>query len=91
MWVVFTVISYFVLALLIPVVWASTRTWRRARAARQVTCPALGAPARVVLDPWYAVRMHALGNGELRVLDCARWPDRRHCLQDCLFPLDPRV
>lgn len=87
MWVVYTVIAYFVLALLIPVVWASAGTWRRAQAARRVTCPDSGTPAVVVLDPWFAVRMHALGNDELRVQGCARWPSCADCGRKCLEQL----
>ena len=90
MWAVYTVISYFLLALLIPVVWASAHTWRRAGASRQVTCPALGAAVLIDLDPWYAVRMHALGNSELRVRRCERWPGRV-CGQECLEQLGPRT
>ncbi|SPE33431.1 hypothetical protein SBA3_20022 [Candidatus Sulfopaludibacter sp. SbA3] len=84
MWSVFTVIAYFVLALLIPIGWALGRVWRRTRVSRQVTCPALSAPTLVTLDPWYAVRMHARGDNELRVADCGRWPERRDCNRECL-------
>jgi hypothetical protein len=84
MWAVYTFISYLVLALLVPVVWASWPTWRKARISRRVTCPAAGAPAVIALDPWYAVRMHALGNSELQVRQCARWPEHRDCGKQCL-------
>lgn len=84
MWVVYTVIAYFVLALLVPVGWSLGRTWRRTCRSRHVTCPALGTPALVTLDPWYAVRMHALGNDELRVRDCIRWPQHSQCRRECL-------
>ena len=56
----------------------------RARISRHVTCSAVSAPALVTLDPWYAVRMHALGNSELRVRICARWPEHRNCGHECL-------
>jgi hypothetical protein len=84
MWVAYTIIAYFVLALLVPAAWALARTWRRTRTSRQVTCPSFGAPVLVTLDPWYAVRMHALGNYELRVMNCTRWPEERDCGQECL-------
>ena len=84
MWPVYLVITWFVLALVLPAGWALWHTWRRARVARQLTCPVIGAPALVKLDPWYAVRMHALGDHELRVLDCACWPQRRDCRQEFL-------
>jgi hypothetical protein len=84
MWPVYLVITWFLLALLLPPGWALWGTWRRARVSRQVTCPVTGDPARVKLDAWHAVRMHALGNPELRVIDCACWPKQRDCGQECL-------
>ena len=84
MWPVYLVIAWFLLALLLPPGWALWHTWRRARVSRHLTCPVNGGPARVTLDPWYAVRMHALGNNELRVIDCACWPERRDCSRECL-------
>ena len=84
MWPVYLVIAWFLLALLLPPGWALWQTWRRARGPHQVICPAIGASALVTLDRWYAVRMHALGNPELRVIDCACWPERRDCGRECL-------
>ena len=84
LWVVYAFISYLILALMIPTVWALWPTWRRARIGRQLTCPILNGPALVMLDPWYAVRMHAVGNQELRVKDCARWLECQSCAQECL-------
>ena len=84
MWVVYTIICYFVLALLLPIGWASLRTWRRARTPLTVSCPAIGASALIAIDPGYAVKMHALGNYEYRVKTCSRWPGERGCGQQCL-------
>lgn len=90
MWAVYTVIGYFLLALLIPICWALGNTWRYARTARQLTCPALAAPADVGLDPWFAVRKHAAGAYEFRVLQCSRWPEQGGCAQGCLAQIAPR-
>jgi hypothetical protein len=84
MWPVYLVMTWFVLALVVPAGWASWKVWRRARVSRELACPVTGAPALVKLDPWYAVKMHARGNRELRVMDCACWPERRDCGQECL-------
>ena len=84
MWVIWVVIAYFLLALLVPTAWALGHTWRLTKRARCVTCPEAGGAATLTLDTWYAVRMHALGNPELRVLDCERWPARRDCGRECL-------
>ena len=84
MWAVFTVIGYFLLALLIPAVWSLAGVWRRTRGTRAVTCPELAGPAAIEFDGWYAVRMHALGEAELRVLACSHWPERSGCGRECL-------
>jgi hypothetical protein len=90
MWAVYTVMSYFLLALLIPICWSLGNTWRYARKARQLTCPELGGPADVGLDPWFAVRQHVSGAYELRVLECSRWPQQGACGRECLAQIAPR-
>jgi hypothetical protein len=84
MWSIYTVIGYFLLALLLPIGWALGRTWRRARVSRHLACPESSVLALVRLDPWYAVRMHARGDEEPRVRECTRWTERRECAQGCL-------
>ena len=66
MWVIYTVIGFFLLALLVPVAWSLTRVWRHANGTHAVTCPGIGEPALLCLDQWYAVRMHARGDAEGR-------------------------
>lgn len=90
MWSVYTVICYFALALLIPIGWAMAKTWRYARQSRQLTYPETGALAGVGLDPRFAMRRHAAGAYEFRVLRCSRWPERRECAQECLAQIPPR-
>jgi len=85
MWPVYFFISYLVLALAIPVSLALAPVWRRTRAPRQVSCPGAGASALVALDPWYAVRMHALGNPEILIRRCSRWPENAGCARECLI------
>ena len=84
MWPVYLVMTWFLLALLLPAGWSFWKVWRKARILHSVTCPAAGAPVLVKLDPWYAVRMHARGDRELRVIDCARWPAQRDCGRECV-------
>ena len=89
MWSVYTIIGYFLLALLVPTGWALGRAWRRNRGPREVTCPASGGPAVISLDRWYAVRMHARGDDEFRVHTCSMWPDKEACAQRCLVQVRP--
>jgi len=87
MWVMYFFLSYLLLALTIPLALALVPLWRRANAARIVKCPEALKSVTVRLDPWYAVKMHALGNPELRLLDCTEWPQRDACARGCLVQI----
>jgi len=91
MWAVYLFIGYVILALTVPTVLAMWPTWRRARVTRKVVCPASDVPALITLDPWYAVRMHVIGDSEVRVKHCERWPERRDCDQECLTDIGTAV
>lgn len=91
MWVTYFFLAYLLLALLIPTVLALGGVWRRARPARAVTCPELNKLAGVLLDPWYAVRMHAAGNPEGMIKRCSRWPERAACGRQCLVQIGTRA
>jgi hypothetical protein len=84
MWVTYFFVSYLVLAMAIPLGWSLAPVWRRARAARCVRCPGLSKLVTVRMDPWHAVKMHARGDPEFRVLDCTEWPGQRECGRECL-------
>jgi len=91
MWVTYFFVSYLVLALAIPLCWALAPHWRNARAARCVRCPDLSKTVSVRLDPWYAVKMHAIGDKGLRIKDCTEWPGRGECGQECLVQIGPTM
>ena len=63
------------------------RVWYRARGARVVTCPETGAPAGVAIDAARAAATSFLGI-ELRLKECARWPERAGCGQECLRQIE---
>jgi hypothetical protein len=84
MWAYYTVITYFALALLTPVVWALGRVYRRASGRRSVLCPTGQESTLIELDAGHAARTHALGKAEARVRNCAHWPDRQGCGRECL-------
>ena len=84
MWVVYFVMSYFLLALIIPVVWSAGRVYLRVRGSRNVTCPASQDSALISADIPFAVESHLLSDSQLRVARCSRWPDARACDQGCL-------
>ena len=84
MWALYTILGYFILVLITPIVWALGKAYRRASGRRTVFCPEDQERTFIELDAGYAVRMHALGNPEERIKACARWPDRQSCGQECL-------
>ena len=81
---VYAFLVYLFLALAIPLSLALVPVWRRAQAARQVSCPNFGSPALIDLDPWYAVKRHTFGNDEARVKHCSAWREHGACGQECL-------
>jgi hypothetical protein len=87
MFPVYAFITYLVLALLIPLCLALVPIRRKSRNPHQVQCPALGKPATVALDPWYAVKRRTSGNDELRVRECSEWSECRDCSQNCLMQI----
>ena len=87
---VFAFIAYLLLALAIPTVWMALSVRRRTAGELSVVCPRAGSQALVKLDTCYAVRMHALGNPELLVTDCSRWPGLAGCGQECREELSNR-
>jgi hypothetical protein len=87
MWVAYFFLGYLVLALAIPLSLTLLPLWRSANAARCVRCPEAAKSVTVRLDPWYAVKMRARGNPDLRVMDCTEWPGRRECGRECLVKI----
>lgn len=83
MWSVYTIIGYFLLALVIPACWMALSVRRRTRAIREAWCPRDGMRTAIQLDTWYAVRKHALGDPEFRVVRCSKWPRYAGCGQEC--------
>ncbi len=67
-------------------VWA--RPYLRFRSTRLVTCPETKEPAGVRLDARHAAVTAALGDPDLRLKECTRWPERRNCGQECLKQIE---
>ena len=81
--VVAAVLTLVALAL-VPVLAA----YRRARGARLVTCPETLDFAAVELDAGAAAVAAAVGQRELRLRSCSRWPEREDCAQLCLAQIE---
>ena len=66
---------WFALALLIPIVWAVSGAYRRAKGRHPVFCPEAGQTAVIELNPRDAALMHVLGNPVRKIEACSRWPE----------------
>ena len=54
------------------------------RGRRQVLCPEIGSAAIIRIDALHAAVSSAVGDPELQVIDCSRWPEFQGCRQGCL-------
>jgi len=68
-------------------------TYRRYRGQRLVTCPETLKPAAVRVNVVNAAKKAAIGQDQVRLDQCSRWPERQNCGQDCLGQLqaDPQA
>ena len=56
----------------------------RFRGQRKLLCPETGNLAIVQIGALHAAVSSLLGDPDLRVRDCSRWPKRQGCGQECL-------
>jgi hypothetical protein len=52
---------------------------------RALRCPETGKLTSVQIEAGRAAGTSLFGKTKLRIQDCARWPERRDCGQECLF------
>ena len=64
------------------------RAYLRYRDSRIIICPGNGEAAIVEVDAVHAVLTSALGQPDVRLQSCARWPLHQNCGQECLVQLD---
>src|SRR5689334_7292899 len=58
------------------------------RGKRVITCPETRKPAGVEVDAAHAALSSAIGDLDLRLRSCSRWPDRQDCGQECLLQVE---
>ena len=82
----------FIAALLLTAIYFGIRYFVRARqrfsGQRLIICPETGKEAMVEVDTNHAAITSLLGNTDLRLEQCWRWPLRQDCGQECLLQLD---
>jgi hypothetical protein len=64
------------------------RSSQRFGGERIIICPETGKQAMVEIDTRHAAISSLLGQTDLRLDDCWRWPMKQNCGQECLLQLD---
>ena len=64
------------------------RVYSTFRGKRLVSCPETHRPAAVRVAAGKAAWDASVGNQQLRLSECSRWPERKDCPQDCMAQID---
>lgn len=64
------------------------KNYMRFRGKRVITCPENEEFAAVEVDAGHAARTALLGERELRLQTCTRWPEKQDCGQNCLAQIE---
>ena len=73
----------------IAILWrVSVRVYLKYRGTRIVTCPETGEPEAVTVNARDAAVTALLGERQLRLRQCSRWPERAGCDEDCLAQIE---
>ena len=87
-----TVAYIIVAALTVVAIYFSVRYFVRARAefggAQVIVCPETGKQAMVEVDTRRAALTSLVGQTDIRLESCGRWPLNEGCGQECLLQLD---
>jgi hypothetical protein len=79
-----TIVPILVLAFVYVMLPVAVSTYQTLRGVQVVTCPATHARTAIEVDELHAAFTSVLGPTDLVVADCAEWPDRAGCGQECV-------
>lgn len=87
-----TVVYLIVAALIVAAIYFGLRYFVRASqlfsGERVIICPESGRQAMVEIDTKHAAITSLFGQTDLRLENCARWPIKQDCGQECLLQFD---
>src|SRR5215471_13853358 len=87
-----TIIYLMIAALLVAAIYFGIRYFVQASqkfgGERVIICPETGKQAMVEVDVRHAALSSLIGQTDLRLDDCWRWPLKENCGQECLLQLD---
>jgi hypothetical protein len=86
--VVYVVVSAVVATSLFFGIRYFVRAYIRYRGSRLIVCPENGEGAMVEVDAVHAALTSPLGQPDIRLQNCWRWPIHQACGQECLIQLD---
>lgn len=86
--VMYVVVTALVAAVLFFGVRYFVRAYIRYRDSRLITCPESREATIVEVDAMHAALTSALGQPDIRLQNCGRWPLHQNCGQQCLVQLD---
>ncbi len=64
------------------------RAYQKFRGTRVIKCPETGRPAIVEVDAEHAALTSFIGQTDIRLENCWRWPLNKECGQECLLGLN---
>jgi len=73
---------------IIPMLLVAGRAYFKHRGTRVVTCPETDSPAAVRVDAGRIMASSSIGEPDLRLVSCSRWPERKLCGQPCLAQIE---
>jgi hypothetical protein len=86
--VVYLVVAALVATSLLAGIGYLVRAYVRYRDSRLIICPGNGEAAIVEVDALHAALTSGLGQPDIRLQNCWRWPIQQACGQECLVQLD---
>ena len=85
MWIL---LASFLVAIVVVSGGIAVYTYVRYRAARFVKCPENHRIEAVSVDAGEAALTAAIGNPQLRLAECTRWPEMKDCGQECVRQIE---
>ena len=80
--------SIIVSALLLFGIWYVARAYRKQRGEQVIICPETGNTAIVEVDAMRAALTSVVGQPDMRLRECSRWPMKADCGQECLLQIE---
>jgi len=69
-------------------IWRAASVYLKFRGVRLVSCPETAEAAAVEVDASHAALSGGIGDLDLRLKSCSRWPERQGCGQECLAKIE---